>query len=39
MIHHVQDPERPFETMIYATSTMPDVFSNTARDGMQNAYK
>lgn len=39
MVHHVQDPELPFIMMIYATSIMPDDFSNPARDGMQNAYK
>ena len=39
MVHHVQGPELPFEMMIYSTSTMPNEFSNSARDGMQNAYK
>ena len=38
MVHHVQDPELLFE-MIYATFTLPDDISNSARDDMLNAYK
>ena len=39
MLHHVQDPGLPLGIMIYTTSTMPDVFSNRASDGVQNAFR